>query len=251
MTFSWSLRRKIIYTGAVSIVVTVFLFIAYSMFFTTPPSCANGVQDGSELGVDCGGTCALVCSASARAPVVLWSRAFPVKEGVYSAVAYVQNFNQGAGAKKVHYSFQLFDDQNSLVVERVGVITIPPVLTVPITENAIDVGTRKVSRTLFAFSEEPVWQRVPAGAIPELSLTDQTLSADGTRLSVVVRNASYKEARGLSVTAVLFNAQGVAVGSSNSVISRLSGKASQDVVFTWPQGVEGVARAEITLLPSF
>jgi hypothetical protein len=101
-----------------------------------------------------------VCKEEALSLIVLWSRAFEVAPHTYTAAAYVQNPNVGAGAKSVPYSFQLFDEKNSLIVERVGVINIPPVQTTPFIDPNIDVGNRVVARALFAFSEVPVWNRI-------------------------------------------------------------------------------------------
>ncbi len=223
----------------------------YETFFTATPTCFDNTQNQNEDGVDCGGVCALLCASTARAPVVLWSRAFETAPGVYTAAAYVQNQNGSAVARGVHYSFQLFDAQNSLVVERDGLLDIPPVQTIPIIEQNISVGTRSVARALFAFSDTPVWRRVPPGSIPALQLSQQQLAPDGSRLSATITNNSFVDVAHLAVSAVLFDQEGVARAASKSAIAALPSGASQEVVFTWPLGVPTIVRAEITTLPSF
>jgi hypothetical protein len=161
----------------------------------------------------------------------------------------VQNPNVGAAARNVAYSFQLFDEKNALVVERIGTINIPPVQTVPFIDPNINVGNRTVARAIFAFSQEPVWQRV--GALPTLRVGNQYLSEDGSQLSATISNESITNADKVTVAAVLFDRSGTARAASRSLISRVPRKGSQNVVFTWPGGVKGIVRAEITVLPSF
>ncbi len=249
MALSWSSRRKFLYTAVASFIGAVLLLIFYVAFFTNAPTCFDGALNGGEQGVDCGGTCALFCREQVRSPVVLWSRSFEVAPGTYTAAAYVQNPNPGAAARNVSYSFQLFDADNRLVSERTGVIQIPPVQTVPFIDPNISVGNRTVARSLFAFSEEPVWYRV--GGLPSLRVGNQYLAEDASELSATISNESIDNADKIVVAAVLFDSKGVARAASRSILSRIPRKGSQDVIFTWPGGIPNIIRAEITVLPSF
>lgn len=251
MALSWSGRRQLLYYAVALVLVVVLLFVGYQTFFTAAPTCSDGIRNGTETGVDCGGSCSLVCTAQARAPVILWARAFSSSPQRYIAAAYIQNQNIGAGAKQVHYSFKLLDDKNILVVEREGVADLPPIQTVPIVETNIDIGNRTVARTLFEFTSEPTWNKVSASALPQLHITDQNLAGDGTRLVASVVNDSLNDVRGLTVVAVLFDHSGVARAASKTIIEKIARQSSEPIIFTWAGGFEGVARAEITVLPSF
>lgn len=254
MALSWSGRRQILYTSVGAVIVLILLIVVYETFFTAAPTCFDGKQDGTETGVDCGGSCSLLCSDTAHEPVVLWARAFPTGGNYYTAAAYVQNNNLGAAARQVKYSFQLFDADNSLVVERDGVADLPPVETVPIIEPNIDVGNRVVTHALFAFTDDPstiVWQKIPASQVPALSVTQQNLSSDGSRLSAVVTNSSINDAKNVTVTAVLFDQSGTAQAASKSLIQDIPADNSVPAVFTWQGGTPNIIRAEIVVLPSF
>lgn len=253
MALSWSGRRQILYTSVGAVIVFILLVVLYEAFFTEAPSCFDGKQDGTETGVDCGGSCSLMCQTTVKEPIVLWARAFPTGGNYYTAAAYLQNNNSGAGAKQIKYSFQLFDAQNDLIVERDGVVDIPPVQTVPIVEPNINVGNRTVAHTLFAFTDDPStvqWNLIPSSQVPNLSVSQQNLSADGSRLSAVVTNNSLTDAENVTVTAVLFDANGTAQAASKSLLS-IPQQSSTPVVFTWPGGVPNIVRGEITVLPSF
>lgn len=244
---TWSARRQILYYTVGLIIALVVGWWGYNAFLVKAPSCFDGVQNQNERGTDCGGPCSLVCTADTKPLVVMWARSFATAPNTYTAAAYVNNPNVTAGATGVRYSFQLFDDQNSLVIERDGVINIPPVKVLPIVEAGIGVGNRTVSRTLFAFADAPVWHAAQA---PALRITGEALAADGSRLTATVVNDTLTDVPKVTVAAVLFDAQGVALAASKSVID-VPKKGSQPVAFTWPQGVANVVRAEITLLPPF
>lgn len=250
MTLSWSARRQLLYYAVGIFFATILLFVLWQTFLTRQPTCDDGIENGNETGVDCGGSCANVCLDQARAPNILWARAFETSAQTYSAVAYVENRNMGSGARAVPFSFKLYDDKNELVVEREGVVDLPPIVNIPVVVPLIDVGSRTVARTIFEFTATPAWERVRASALPQVRITQQQLTADGTRLSAQITNDGFEEMRNLRVAGVVFDTQGVARAASVIVIDRISPGASQPAVFTWG-GVESVARAEITVLPSF
>ncbi|HVV39419.1 MAG TPA: hypothetical protein VHD31_03840 [Candidatus Paceibacterota bacterium] len=250
MAMSWSFRRKALYYGVAIIVAIIVALAVWKVFFTHTPTCSDGIMNGTELGIDCGGACSLICSNTAIAPKVQWARAFSIASSTYTAAAYIQNLNAGAGARNVRYSFQLFDDKNVLVVEKTGIVDLPPVRNVPIIESNINVGNREVARTLFSFSDTPVWIKVTTKQ-PTLELTQQTLSDDGSRLSAMLVNDSLNDVARVTVAAVLFDSQGVARAASKTIIAPLPRKSSKSIYFTWPGGIPDVVRAEMTILPSF
>lgn len=249
MALSWSKRRKLLYSAVMGALLLAVFYFVYTALFTQAPTCFDGALNGDEHGVDCGGSCQLLCRSETRSPVVLWSRAFEVAGGQYTAAAYVQNPNPGAMARNVAYTFQLFDEKNLLIVEREGTLDIPPVQTVPFIDPNINVGSRVPARAIFAFAHEPVWQR--GAPLPPLTIGNQYLAPDGSRLSATISNSSVYATSKVTATAVLFDSQGVARAASRSSIASIPRKGSQDVVFTWPSAVAGIVRAEITVLPSF
>ena len=249
MVLSWGGRRQLLYAAVAAAVAVAALFALYQVFFTATPTCHDGVQNGSEAGVDCGGGCALLCPSQSRAPVVLWARAFRASASAYTAAAYVQNQNAGAYAPEVPYTFQLFDEDNLLVAERTGTMILPPVQTIPLIEPNIEVGDRVVARTLLSFAKNPFWLRAKEGDFPALRTTGILLKEGdaGTVLNATLINDSSYDSRS-QVGAVLFDAQGVALAASRTALS-IGRKSQEPLFFTWPQVVQGAIRAEVTALP--
>ena len=250
MHIKWSFRRQFLYYGVAVVVLAVLSLATYTLFLNSPPSCSDGRQNADEHGVDCGGSCSLVCAVEAHDPVVLWARAFRTSPQTYTVAAYVQNPNVSASTKALPYVLQLFDDHNLLVVEISGSLDIPPVRTVPIVAPNVVVGQRTVARTLLSFTgTPPVWRK--SAPLPTLRIGNQRLAADGSTLSATIYNDSNVEVRDVVASAVLFDTVGTALSASKSILSRLGRKESQDIVFTWSGGVQGSIRAEITILSAF
>jgi len=251
MALAWSVRRQLLYYAVAAVVAIFLIIIVWQALFLTTATCFDKRQNGGEAGADCGGPCSLLCQDTARAPVVLWARSFSVGPRAYAAAAYVQNQNPGAGARAVSYSFQLFDDKNLLIVEKTGVIDLPPVRTIAVVEPNINVGTRIVARTQFSFSTTASWSKVQEDAVVPVTVTGQQLSADGSRLSATLVNDTLEDSPRVTVVGVLFDQYGTAIAASKSTINRIQRKSSQPIVLTWPGGVQDIVRAEITTLPSF
>jgi len=254
MAMTWAGRRQVLYSGVGAVITLIILIVLYNTFFNSPATCFDGKQDGAETGIDCGGSsCSLICNDVAHPPVVEWARSFQTNQNTYSATAYVQNNNVGAGARGVPYSFQLFDADNVLVVERDGVVDIPPLQTVPITESNINVGNRVVARTLFAFTNDPpaVWNKVVPGTYPQLTISQPTHADDYSKLSAILVNNNVSAVKNVSVVAILYDAENIAIATSKSLIPSVAARSQTQVVFTWPQGVPSAVKFELIVLPSF
>ena len=106
MAMSWRAKRQIgvifIFLAVAAVVLAIFLY----PILVKKPTCFDTKMNGTETGVDCGGTCMKFCSADIKQPVVLWSRSFKVTDGLYNAAAYVQNQNPTAGLRKINYELE-------------------------------------------------------------------------------------------------------------------------------------------------
>lgn len=245
---TWAARRRALYLGSVAAVALIFLGVFVFLFWYERPTCFDGVQNQGELGVDRGGPCELLHESQVKEATVLWSRAFQVVPGVYSAVAYVDNPNFSAGASNVPYSFKLFDSENILIAERRGVAYITPNSIVPVFEGGISTGNRVPNRTFFEFLEVPQWVRVDT-PVEGLGVENWELSDEdkAPRITAVINNQSFTDIRDVDVVATIFDSADTAIGASRTVIDLLPKQSSQEVAFTWPRSFTGtVARIEIT-----
>ena len=232
---SWSAKRKLTYliifcVFVLLIVVVPLYFIAYEK-----PSCFDGKENGDETGVDCGGSCQLLCSFEAIKPNILWSRSFKVSSGVYSSTAYIENHNISSESLDARYIFKLYDAQNNLIASREGRAYIPKNKVFAIFEPNIQVGDSIPARTTFEFVGDQAWMRV-TDAPPELVVRRKSISNVETfpRIDATIENRSLQTQTGVEVVAIVYDGKDNAVGASRTFIDSLMRDEAQDVVFTWP-----------------
>ena len=72
----WAFWRRLYYGSGFFLVSALFCVGIYFVFFAQPATCFDGVMNGSETGIDCGGGCVRVCAADVAAPRVVWAKSF-------------------------------------------------------------------------------------------------------------------------------------------------------------------------------
>ena len=82
----WSVKRK----RRILIVIGILFLIGLALIFINienkkVPTCFDGLQNGQETGVDCGGESSKVCQEEINNLVVWWERPFKVTDGLYNA----------------------------------------------------------------------------------------------------------------------------------------------------------------------
>ena len=240
-----------IYTGVFGLISLMVIFFLWQTFFTTTPTCFDGIENGTEIGVDCGGSCARVCTEVARSPAILWKRFLPNGNNMVTAVAEVSNENQGAGAHGVPYTFSIYDADNNLIVQKKGNIDLPPVPKIVIVEPNIDVGLRTPAQIQFSFDSLPIaWETVTVPG-PVLRVISSRMSQTNDRLSATIGNGTITDAGPLVVVGMLFGADNNVLAASRSALPGLSKKSTKEVDFTWPVAATGAVRSEVIILPSF
>ncbi len=232
---SWSAKRKLIYLGI--FIAFVFLIVVVPIFFISydRPTCFDGNKNGDEAGVDCGGSCQLLCSFEAIAPQIFWSRSFKISSNLYSATAYVENSNINSEALNVPYIFKLFDSKNELITTREGNAYIPKYKIFGIFEPNIQVGNKIPTRTTFEFTKTPVWNKnniIP----PELVVRKKSLlNTDvSPRVDATIENRSVSTIKNIEVVAIVYDGKDNAIGTSRTFIDSLPPNEATDIVFTWP-----------------
>lgn len=244
---SWGTKRRnfILFIIALLVIVPTGYFL-YKLLYKAP-SCFDGKLNGIEEGIDCGGACELICERTALDATVLWKRFFPVSPGIYNVIAMVENSNPDAGVEEVPYLFQLFDQDNILLVERSGVVRIPPNKTLPIVEIALSTGKLTPRRVNFEFLEPFEWKKdFPAD--PVLIVREQKLVNEDSapRLNAVISNTSLQTVYDIDVIAIVYDNDDNAIGSSSTYIEEAANSERVNIVFTWPQPFETpISRIEI------
>lgn len=232
---SWSTRRQfgILSTLALAVIVPVVGVATYLLW--ERPACDDGIQNGGERGVDCGGACERVCTNEANPIVLSWVRAFPVSPGWYNVVAMVENPNASARADGLRYRMRVYDEDGVTVAERDGAADIDPQSVQPIVELGLETGERRAARASFEWLEDPRW----VTAEPEarlVSISDERIEAQGAepRIRASVQNLGVLPIPRIAVVAIAYGPDGNALAASRTWVERLGAGESKRVTFTWP-----------------
>lgn len=233
---SWSTKRKIAYLGITFSVIFVIIFSVFLTWYYESPTCFDGKKNGDETGLDCGGSCELLCASDSLSPIVLWQRTFKVSSGVYNALAYVENPNVRSEARRVSYAFSLFDSRGVLLAKREGVASVPANRKIAIFEGNINIKSGVPVRTVFAFQNNIVWQK-PKNEPIKISVKNSNLSkADvSPRVDAVLSNESFIDARNVQAVVIVSDEKGNALGASKTFVDYIPKTSDVPIVFTWPE----------------
>jgi hypothetical protein len=222
-------------TGVVLFFLVVVGFpIAYKLL-TIPATCTDGIQNQGETAVDRGGPCPLLDERYLQPHAILWARAFRVRDGTYSAAAYVQNPNNNAGVAEARYRFSFYDAQNILVADREGTTFIMPGTITPVFGSRIDTGARIVAHTYFEFTDPLIWERADNAALA-ISVGNKQLSNTDTapRITADAQNTSVTDMHAVGFTAVVFDPAGNAFAASATEVERIGAGQTANLIFSWP-----------------
>lgn len=242
---TWSTRRKYTYFFFFVTGLVLFIGIPTLLFLYEKPTCSDGKQNGSERGVDCGGSCTRLCPADFSDPRMVWSYSMRIVPGVYNALAYAQNPNQNVEAKSVPYTFKFYDAGGGLISERKGSVYVPPGQRFPIFEGGIQTQ-KEIVKTTFEFGAVTSWRA--ASPITDLKVTTTHLNqGDKPNAEVVFKNISLNKSYSkIDAFIILYDAQDNRVGFSKTVVDRINMNESQSMYFTWQEPfVRPVVRTEV------
>ena len=236
-----------LYGGGFVLVCAIIASLLFFHFFYRAPSCSDGVQNGDETGVDCGGSCTTLCSNQTLAPITYWAKAFSVLGDTYNLAAYVENPNSNSSNPQATYSFKVYDANNILLAERTGTTFIPKNKKFIIFEPGLTIQNKIPKRVDFEFTDFAPWQK-DTTIDPTVSITYSALQSTSTtpRVSGTVTNISLQNIdKGLELSVLVLDSNQNAIAVSRTFVDPLPKKTSQDFVFTWPKpfslGVEACA----------
>lgn len=235
---SWSSRRKLGYTSLVVAALIILIGIPAFLLLYKPPACNDGIQNGTETGVDCGGSCVRLCQSSFLPPKVAWGGAKfeKVADGLYNVASLIINQNINGSALNVPYKISLYDKEGVLIVERKSTVTLYAHRNTLAFEPAVQVGKRIPAKATFEFTQAPVWFK-SHDALDGLVVVKKEYTEDDTSssLEVTFENKSLFPIQNIDTGVVLYDAEGNVVGFSRTHIDTLDAQNGREVApFTWP-----------------
>ena len=235
----WSRRRKRIILVLIFFVLIFLIGLPLFLLSYRAPTCFDKKQNGDETGVDCGGSCQLLCTSQSL-PLILKGdpRVLRIADKVYEIVAMVENPNASAEIYKARYTFKLYGTDSPIPVKEIeGETYVPKGTTFALFEGPfnLEAGVLPTRATLEWREETLVWRKNIL-SIPELRVKDRSLSRVETspRLDAVIENVSLENVSNIDLVALLSDSTGNIFAASKTFIDTLPIGASAPVVFNWP-----------------
>ncbi|MFA5942771.1 MAG: hypothetical protein WC798_03830 [Candidatus Paceibacterota bacterium] len=233
---SWAARRRFIILLIIGAVAVAFLAIVLIATFYKTPSCTDGVQNQGEAGVDCGGSCAYLCTAQVEPPVVLFTKALDTGTGRTDVVAMVENKNKNAAARKVPYSITLYGEGQVFLQEVTGTLDLPPGVRVPLFVPGVVSGRQEVTGAFLDIAADaPRWFAVAGDSrvLPVVSDTTRSGSLGAPRIDAVLMNPSARALSNVHVIVLVRNARKEVIAASETIVPSIPADGRATALFTW------------------
>jgi hypothetical protein len=251
---TWALKRQLTYVFFLIIFLGSFAYLLIRPSLNKAPTCVDGIQNGTEAGIDCGGGCATACLNQVDAVSIIWARSFEVITGRYNAVAYLENHNQDKVVQKINYRFRFADKDNVYIGKREGTAFIPAGQKFAVFEPGIDIGNSIPVYTTFDFISTPTWVTVPGDRLSQIKVLPSNIRLSNTDttpiMAVTLTNTSLFTIPRVNVITILYDASNNAVASSSSYLDQMAAQESTDVNFTWPEPFKSVVVSK-EIIPIF
>lgn len=207
------------------------------------PTCFDGIQNGGEEGVDCGGPC-IPCYLKTAKPLSLSGTPLifkDVADGKLFALVNIQNLNENVGAHTFYYTADFYDQNNNLVGEVNDANNIFPqeskYIIIKYSGTAYDVGRITQVKVSFnnvswAKSIEFLKPNVVLTLGPQVSLENNYVIISGT-----ITNQSIFNAPSLDIIGILEDKYGNPLFVGETISSPLQSNASYDFSIFIPQNL--------------
>jgi hypothetical protein len=235
---SWSTRRRFMYSTFVIFVLVVLVIVPLYYFFYKPPTCLDGIKNGDEEGIDCGGSCVMLCQDIFLPPKIVWGGAKfeKISNGVYNFASLIENQNVDAGAKDVPYKITIYDESGLMIKEQFGKITLYPHRNSLAFNPLVNLDKSIPFKATFEFTSAPVWYR-SNDELDKIVIVDKKYIEDdkSSSLEVVLENRGLFPYRNIDVYVVLSDINGNNIGFSRTHIDNIDSKNDRQIAsYTWP-----------------
>ncbi len=235
---SWATRRRFMYSTFVIIVLIVLVALPIFYFFYKPPTCNDRIKNGDEEGVDCGGSCVMLCQDIFLPPKIVWGGAKfeKISSGVYNFASLIINPNVDAGAIDVPYKISIYDEAGLMIKEQYGKVTLYPHRNSLAFNPLVNLDKSVPYKATFEFTSPPVWYR-SNDELDKLIIVDKRYTEDSnsSSLEIVLENRGLLPYQNIDVSVILSDINGNAIGFSKTKIDSINAKNDREIAsYTWP-----------------
>lgn len=247
----WASRRKGIIFLVFFFSFLIILGVPGYLFFEREPVCDNGVQDGDETGVDCGGSCSLLCKPETLPLITRGeARVLKIATSTYVASVLVENPNVDGEVVRAPYTISIYSSGVREPVRTFSKETyIGPSTTFALFEGPFTLTQGGSFRAVFEWGENLVWEKtnreVPSLGVDNIVLIEEESTP---RLDADLVNRGESDQANIEVVVIISDTNGNTVTSSKTFVDLIRSGESLPISFSWPAPFSGEV-ASIRILP--
>ena len=199
----------------------------------TPSHCTNGVKDGDETGVDCGGTCSLMCSQEVNPITSNWTRALRTSSSTYDLVSLIANKNINNSPLGLNYKFIVFNKSGSIIFQKDGQTFVPVNSDFPVIIQNVHLDTPPAN-VVISFTNEKHYKTLESPINPTIKIINTSFENSFIpKVYVKIQNTKYTTVKNIYVRVILYDANQNAIGVGETFVDSMKGEEQKDIVFTW------------------
>src|SRR5688572_13082643 len=144
----WSAKRKRIVLTILIVFLIVLVGVPILFLSYRTPTCFDNKMNGGESGVDCGGSCELLCTPESLPLLTKGDpRVLEVAPGIYEVVVVLENPNVAAEVYRAGYTIRLYEAGNPAEIKLIeGETFIPKNSTFAIFLGPMELGDKVPNR---------------------------------------------------------------------------------------------------------
>lgn len=241
------LKRKLSVYVIFFLILAIFTYWVYDTYIKEKPNCFDGLQNGIEEGVDCGGTCAEICTFKAEQINVNWTRAFEVVDGVYNIASSIENPNFNYSFD-VEYLLKYINQRGLNVGEVKGIVRLQPMEKRIIFIPGVKLPGQKISKVFL--ESKRIFNLKRATAVDnkiKVNSKEIIVEPNLTKLKLIIENQDFIPKRYIQIFAILFDKEGNAIDINRTYLEYLDKDARAEAFMTWPKEL-GSEIAEIKVV---
>ncbi len=233
---NWAERRRFIILLIAGAIIVAIVAVTLTATFYKAPSCRDNVQNQGEAGVDCGGSCAYLCTALEQPPTVLYTKVVESAGGRTNIIASVVNKNADAAAKQVPYTLTLYGADLVLISQTRGIVDLPPGATVPVYVPNIATGNQIVASAFLSIeSTAPAWYRLASDprVLPIVANSKLSGSTSSPRVEATLVNPSVTSLVNVRAVVLVRGEGGAIIAASSTIVPAIPASGQASAIFTW------------------
>jgi hypothetical protein len=235
----WSSRRKRFIFLIVLFSLIILVGVPAGFLFYEPPTCFDGKKNSDEEGVDCGGSCQLLCPAQSLPLIPKGDpRVLEVLSGFYNVVAIVENPNATGMIERARYTLRFFESSSITPIKIVeGETVVSRSSTFAVFAGPFNFGEVRPNRATLEWRPDTlIWVRDDSPK-PALSIRNVELSKTETepRVTASLVNNSLERINNVELVALISDEGGNIISATKTVVNSVGRGEPTPIIFTWPK----------------